>query len=251
MGLQSYYEDAFRSEASLRPIDFRDEVLSSSKSLSLFAIESKNKFLPHVDWQNVKVLELGAGRGGVALHLAKLGAQVTIVDYSPSAVEQAKRLFELEGMSVNAIEGDVTYPDFNLDQKFDLIVDSHLLHCLIEDPERTSYYGLVRDHLSPQGIFVVETMVHRKKLFIPDGFMFDQNNVLWQMFGKWTPVRRILDSLDLESEIKLSHLEIVQFFYYAQYAFVPHRSFMDIPSEILPAAVRFVAKLQCHSRLFR
>jgi hypothetical protein len=83
-------------------------------------------------------------------------------------------------------------------------------------------------------------MVHRKKLFIPDGFMFDQNNTLWQMLGEWKPVRRILDSLDLEKEFNTAGLNITYFMYYANFAFVPHKSFMEIPSEILPAAVRLV-----------
>jgi SAM-dependent methyltransferase len=243
MSLQSYYEDSFQSEKGRRPSDYKDEVILSTKALTLFTIENKNKFLPHLDWPKIRVLELGAGRGGVGLQLAKLGARITIVDFSPSAIEQGEKLFAAEGFAVEAIVGDVTHPDLVIEGKFDIIVDSHLLHCLTMDPDRTSYLGLVREHLTPEGIFVVETMVHRKKLFVPDGFMFDQQNILWQMFGKWTPVRRILDSLDLEAEIKLAHLEIVSFFYYAQYAFVPHKTFMDIPAEVLPAAVRFVAKL--------
>jgi hypothetical protein len=96
------------------------------------------------------------------------------------------------------------------------------------------------EHLRPGGIFVAETMVHRKKIYIPDGFMFDENYVLWQMFGKWTAVRRILDSLDLEKELNTAGFHIAYFYYYGQYGFVPHRSFMDIPAEILPAAVRMV-----------
>ncbi len=62
------------------------------------------------------------------------------------------------------------------------------------------------------------------------------------MFGKWTSIRRILDSLDLEDEVKNAAFEIVYFYYYGQFGFIPHRSFMDLPTEILPAAVRMVLK---------
>ena len=202
--------------------------------------ESKDRFLPNLDWKGLRILETGAGRGGLGLLLARLGADVTLVDFSLTALEQAKNIYALEGYEVKTVAGDVTHPDLELNQKFDLIVDSHLLHCLTEDPDRASYYRLITDHLAPNGIFVAESMVHRKKLFIPDGFMFDERNVLWQMFGKWTPVRRILDSLDLERELNEAHFNIVYFYYYGQYGFVPHRSFMDIPAEILPAAVRMV-----------
>jgi 2-polyprenyl-3-methyl-5-hydroxy-6-metoxy-1,4-benzoquinol methylase len=242
MSLQVYYEDSFNSERSRSAGDLLSEVISTSKGLFLYVQECKTKFLSGKDWNGIKVLELGAGRGGVGLHLARLGADVTLVDFSPSAIEQAEKVFSVEGLPVKTLVADVTYPDVQLTEKYDIIVDSHLLHCLTGDPDRTSYYGLVRDHLAPHGIFVVETMVHRKKLFVPDGFMFDQNFVLWQMFGKWTPVRKIMDSLDLEAELKSVGFNIVYFMYYAQYSFVPHKSFMEIPNEVLPAAVRLVVQ---------
>lgn len=244
MSLQEYYEDSYRSERGRGPSELMAELASVSKGLVLYAKESKDRFLPGVDWQGLKVLETGSGRGGVGLELARLGADVTLVDFSPSALEQAKKIFASQGLSVTTVVGDVGLPDVPLEGKFDIIVDSHLLHCLTGNPERSSYLKLVKDHLTDRGIFVAETMVHRKKLFIPDGFMFDQNFTLWQMFGEWKPVRKILDSLDLENELISSGLHISYFYYYGQYGFVPHRSFMDIPAEILPAAVRFVVKLK-------
>ncbi len=240
MNLQPYYEDSYRSERNRPPQDLLHDAVSAAKPLLAYVQESKDRFLASVDWNGLKVLEMGAGRGGVSLQLAKLGADVTIIDFSPSALSQAESVFALENLKVKTVEADVTHPDTSLEGKFDLIVDSHLLHCITSDPDRISYYKLVLDHITSRGIFVAESMVHRKKLYIPDGFMFDEKNILWQMFGKWTPVRRILDSLDLESEIKTSGLGISYFYYYGQYAFVPHKDFMDIPSEVLPAAVRMV-----------
>ena len=240
MSLQEFYENSFNSEKGRLPGDMIQDALTYSKGLANYVKESKDRFLSDLDWQGLKVCEMGAGRGGLALHLARLGADVTLVDFSPSALHQAEQLFALENLHPKIVMGDVTYPDLDINGKFDLIVDSHLLHCLTDDPARFSYLQLVRDHLSQRGIFVAETMVHRKKLYIPDGFMFDQNNVLWQMFNEWKPVRRILDSLDLEKELNNASFKISYFYYYAQYGFVPHHSFMEIPSEILPASVRFV-----------
>jgi 2-polyprenyl-3-methyl-5-hydroxy-6-metoxy-1,4-benzoquinol methylase len=242
MSLQVYYEDSFNSERNRTAGDLLSEVVSTSKGLFLYVQECKTKFLSDKDWNGLKILELGAGRGGVGLQLARLGADVTLVDFSPSAIAQAEKVFSAEGLTVKTFVGDVCYPDVALAEKYDIIVDSHLLHCLTGDPERTSYYGLVAEHLTAQGIFVVETMVHRKKLFVPDGFMFDQNFILWQMFGKWTPVRKIMDSLDLEAELKSAGFNIIYFMYYAQYSFIPHKSFMEIPNEVLPAAVRLVVQ---------
>ncbi len=242
MNLQESFEEFYRKEAHRSLVELSEEALNSSKGLYHFVLDSKNRFLSKVDWNDLRVLEMGAGRGGLGLHLARLGAHVSLIDFSSSALTQAERIFESQGLKVTTVTGDVTLPDLELSQKFDLIVDSHLLHCLTEDPERSSYFRLVRDHLKPEGIFLAETMVHRKKIFIPDGFMLDEKNVLWQMFGNWTPVRRILDSLDLEKELKDTGFQIVYFYYYGQYGFIPHRSFMDLPVEILPAAVRLVVK---------
>jgi SAM-dependent methyltransferase len=244
MNLQPYYEDSFKTERTRTAADLLSEVLTSSKGLYNYVLESKDRFLKDRDWSTIKVLELGAGRGGVSLQLAKLGAHVTLVDFSPSAVEQGRKIFQHENQEAEFVVGDVTHPDLILPHKFDLIIDSHLLHCLTEDPDRVSYFGLVHDHLERNGIFVCESMAYRKKLFVPDGFMLDERKVLWQMFGKWTPVRRILDSLDLEHELISAGFNIAYFFYYGQYSFVPHRSFMDVPAEILPAAVRMVLQLK-------
>ncbi len=249
MNLQGYYDDSYGEERSRSLHDLLQEEMTASKGLIKFVTEQKDKFLPDREWAGLRVLELGAGRGGVSLGLARLGASVTLVDFSPTALAQAESLFSLEGIPLKTVIGDVTHPDIQLESQFDLIIDSHLLHCLTEDPDRSSFYGLVSDHLSPAGIFVSETMVHRKKLFIPDGFMFDERNVLWQMFGKWTPVRRILDSLDLEAEIANTNLKIASFFYYAQFGFVPHRRFMEIPTEVLPAAVRMVLRREGFSQV--
>jgi SAM-dependent methyltransferase len=241
MGLQEYYEDAFRSSMNRSTKELLSDAIVSGQALYHFVLESKERFQMG-DWSTLRVLEAGSGRGGVGLQLARLGAQVTLVDFSPSALAQAEKVFALESLEVQTVVGDVAHPDLALQGAFDIIVDSHLLHCLTEDPDRVSYYRLVGDNLASNGIFVCESMVHRKKLNVPEGFMFDQRNVLWQMFGKWTPVRRILDSLDLEAEIKAADLNIAYFMYYGQFAFVPHRDFMDIPNEVLPAAVRMVLK---------
>ena len=237
-----YYEDSYQRERGRSISDVLHEATTYSKGLYHFVVESKNRFLPDVEWKDLTIMEMGSGRGGLGLLLARLGARVTLVDFSPTALMEAQSFFSTEGLEVSTVVADVTHPDFHLNKKFDLIVDSHLLHCLTEDPDRSSYYRLVSDHLTLQGIFVCETMVHRKKLYVPDGFMFDERFVLWQMFGKWIPVRKILDSLDLEEELKSASFNIIYFYYYGQYGFVPHRSFMDIPPEILPAAVRLVVK---------
>ena len=64
MSLQEYYEDSYRMERGLSPRDFKDEVLRACKDLCAYVEESKSRFLTNRDWQGLRVLELGSGRGG-------------------------------------------------------------------------------------------------------------------------------------------------------------------------------------------
>ena len=244
MMIQNYYESAYKAHLGIRPLEeVLEEAEKNARGLYHYVLEIKSQFLPDKNWEDLMILETGGGHGGLALLLAKLGAKVTTVDFSPSAVEMCQKLIEFTGLPVKAMQGDLTHPDLNLNGKFDLIVDSHLLHCITGAGDRASYYQMVRDHLGVGGLFICETMVHKKNIFIPDGFMFDPEFTLWQLFGEWTPIRKILDSLDLESELKTSGFNIIFFYYYAHFAFVPHAQFMELPSDILPASVRFVVRV--------
>lgn len=236
-----YYNEAFKKYLSLTPSELSSQVLPYVKGQLQFVKESKDKFLSNSNWSDLKVLELGSGIGGTALELSMLGAKVTIADFSEVALELAAKLFSYHGLSFKSHLVDLTLPEPGFDDTFDIIIDGHLLHCLTESHERSNYYQLVREHLKNDGIFVCETMVHKKKIFIPENFKFDEETyTLFQFLGNWTPVRKIIDSLDLEKEIQSNNLKINSFFYYSQMGMVPHQSFLDLPTEILPAAVRMV-----------
>lgn len=241
MNYSDYYNEAFSKYLNLTPSDLSSQVLPFVKGQFQFVTESKDKFLSHKDWQGLKVLELGSGMGGTALELAMLGAQVSLADFSPVALELAEKLYSYHGYTFKKYQVDLTLPEPDFNEVFDIIIDGHLLHCLTEPHERSNYFQIVRDHLAPEGIFVCETMVHKKKIFIPENFKFDEDSyTLLQFLGSWKPVRKIMDSLDLETEIQSNGLRINSFFYYSQMGMVPHQSFMDLPTEILPAAVRMV-----------
>ncbi len=238
MDLAPYYNDAYQH---LRPdLALREKVLSESRGLLQLVDEIKEKFAADIPWHELKVLEIGAGLAGISQHLLARGAKCVAVDFSPTALALARELAGLQGHELPTLCFDVGTPEAHFGgEHFDLIVDAHLLHCLALEPQRVSYLGLIREALSPRGVFIGETMVHRKKLYIPDGFMLDQQGILWQLIGRWTPVRRIADSLELEKEFQAAQLAIRYFMYYGNYSFAPAREFWDIPADILPASVRF------------
>ncbi|HLW56642.1 MAG TPA: class I SAM-dependent methyltransferase [Bacteriovoracaceae bacterium] len=241
MNYSDYYNEAFKKYLPLTPPELSSQVLPYVKGQVQFVRESKDKFLPDKSWRDLKILELGSGMGGTSLELAMLGAKVTIADFSDVALELAAKLYSHHGISFKSHLVDLTLPEPGFNETFDIIIDGHLLHCLTEPHERSNYYQLVREHLDSAGIFICETMVHKKKIFIPENFKFDEDTyTLFQFLGSWKPVRKIIDSLDLEQEIQTNNLKIKSFFYYSQMGMVPHHSFMDLPTEILPAAVRMV-----------
>jgi 2-polyprenyl-3-methyl-5-hydroxy-6-metoxy-1,4-benzoquinol methylase len=230
------YDDAFRRFLFQPVPELRERLEREAKRAYLWVQECKDKFLPEQSWQELRVLESGGGMGGLALLLMRQGATTALVDFAPTAVELARTL------GVDAHCFDVTQPDVTLGKTFHLIADSHLLHCLPLAHERSSYFSFLKEHLAPGGIIVGETMVHRKKLFIPEGWRLDAENVLWQRFDQWVPVRKIADSLDLEAEFTRAGFSISYFYYYANYGIAPSAEFWDVPADVLPASVRFVLK---------
>jgi SAM-dependent methyltransferase len=55
----------------------------------------------------LKAIEIGAGRGTNALLYAERGADVTLLDRSPTALEQARALFAARGVPVSTVDADL------------------------------------------------------------------------------------------------------------------------------------------------
>lgn len=242
MDLSPYYDEAYGRYSRHVTPELRERIEKESRGLLQLVDEIKEKFIADIPWENLRIAELGGGLGGLSLLLAKRGAKVTVIDFAPTALSILRQWAFTENLPIETLCVDLGRPDASLDGQYDLMIDSHLLHCLPLAPQRISYLQLVREHLAPQGILVGESMVHRKKLFIPPGYRLDEDNILWQMFGSWVPVRKIADSLVLEDEFKSAQLSIQYFYYYANYSIAPSPDFWDIPGDILPASVRFALK---------
>ena len=75
-----------------------------------------------------RVAELGCGTGTNALFLAQLGFDVTAVDVSPVALEQAGVRAEDAGLSIDFVEADLC--DFTQEMEpFDFLFDRGCYHC--------------------------------------------------------------------------------------------------------------------------
>jgi ubiquinone/menaquinone biosynthesis C-methylase UbiE len=82
--------------------------------------------------QPCRVLELGCGTGTNAVLLAQLGFEVTAVDLSPLALEQAEAKAEQAGVEVAWTCGDVCSIE-RPDEAFPLVFDRGCFHCIRRD----------------------------------------------------------------------------------------------------------------------
>lgn len=132
--------------------------------------------------QGKRALDVGCGTGTTAFTLAKLGFEVTGIDISETAIEMAQHLTSIQNLKINFSVADILKPNAALG-KFDLIYDSHCLHCIVFDEDRNLVLNNIKNSLSQGGVFVVDTMV------MPDGkfdlaggvatLRFDEDFILW------------------------------------------------------------------------
>ena len=72
-----------------------------------------------------RILHLQCHFGLDSFSLARLGAQVTAVDFSEKAIQKARELKHQLKLDVQFIQSDINQLDQVLDQKFDLIFTSY------------------------------------------------------------------------------------------------------------------------------
>jgi ubiquinone/menaquinone biosynthesis C-methylase UbiE len=88
------------------------------------AIPAKARF---ADWAGRDVLEAGCGIATDGLNFARCGARYTGVDFSRSAIELARRRFEMEGVAGRIIPGSVTQLPVQ-DRSQDLVYSNGVIH---------------------------------------------------------------------------------------------------------------------------
>lgn len=99
-----------------------------------------------------RALDLGCGGGQASRKLAVRGYVVTGIDFSPTAIALARA----QSSDVTYVEGDCLAVPFS-DATFDLVIDNHVLHCLIGD-DRGRFLGEVARVLREGGLLFSETM---------------------------------------------------------------------------------------------
>jgi 2-polyprenyl-3-methyl-5-hydroxy-6-metoxy-1,4-benzoquinol methylase len=109
----------------------------------------------------LKLLELGCGAGNLSMKLAALGCDVTGVDIAPSAIAWAHERRANAGPALQSLTTFRTDSVLQLDTcpsaTFDVVLDSHCLHCIV-GTDRALCLAAVHRTLKPGGKFLVVTM---------------------------------------------------------------------------------------------
>ena len=170
-------------------------------------------------------LDLGCGTGALSCQLAAAGFEVTGIDISPTAIEMARRMAARRGLRITFEVDDVCRRALP-ERAFGLVVDGHLLHCVVFEHERRRLLEQVRHSLAPGGEFWVETMLLEDGQEPNPEWHLDERGVVWarQREGGdryaeavwrdgswWLPQRLIARSREaLLGELRSAGLKIVE-----------------------------------------
>ena len=104
-----------------------------------------------------RILDLGCGRGDIAIWLALEGYAAYGIDIAPSAIAWANEKAQAQQSQVQFTVGSVLNLEPYGDNFFHLVVDGRCLHCII-GPDRAATLTNVHRVLQPGGGFLVQCM---------------------------------------------------------------------------------------------
>lgn len=99
-----------------------------------------------------KMLVLCAGRGYDARLFARLGFEVTAVDFAEEAVNEMQELDDAE-VSMEIMQADIFDLPVFMDEEFDYILE-YTCFCAIDPERRAEYINSVSNLLKPGGIYI-------------------------------------------------------------------------------------------------
>lgn len=214
----------------------------NAESIKAFITDYKNQFELDYKFSTSSCLELGCGIGSLSFFLETLFHSVKGIDISSLAIASAKSIAQMKNSYLDFCVADLCSKEFDLYQKFDFIIDSHLFHCIIEDEKRKNYFKNIKKHLTPGGKIMIETMVFQPKMQFPIGHFYDENKTLWvDNEYQHYPIRKILHAKEIEQFILDQGCTIEYFFYHNELSFHPFDHSMDYPEQYCPKTLRICA----------
>ena len=127
-----------------------------------------------------RVIDFGCGPGLYASRLARLGAEVTGIDFSARSIEYARAYASREDLDVTYIEAD--YLDFQPEGTFDLITMIMCDFCALSPEQRRAMLGKFKGLLSDHGRIVLDVYSLRAFADKQEGLVCEKN----QLNGFWS-----------------------------------------------------------------
>lgn len=117
-------------------------------------------------------LEIGCGTGPGACFLAERGYRVHGIDVDPLAIEMAAEFAAERKLSVRyEVQDACDLPAIG--PKYDLIVDSYCLQCIVTDADRAKLFSNVKSRLKPNGYYIIGTAIYREDRVYDEDTFFD------------------------------------------------------------------------------
>lgn len=226
--MKSYYH---AHESAYKKIKLEGHVgWGNVKTLEELNSQTTHDFLKSTihDWikdpKDKKALDLGCGTGTTAFTLARLGLNVTGIDISETAIELANELAKVQKLNIRFQVNDILLLS-QLEEKFDIVYDSHCLHCIVFEEDRKLVLDGIKKILNDDGIFILDTMVLGDNTIATgriDSLRFDNDYILWHKTNsnnycgiveidgqKWCAQRRIYPPLKVMEEIKEAGFKVL------------------------------------------
>lgn len=125
------------------------------------------------------VADFGCGPGLYASRFARLGAQVTGIDFSAGSIDYARQEAARQGLSIDYRRQN--YLDFASGQQYDLIVMIFCDFCALAPQQRRRLLGIFRRHLKEGGALFLDvcSLAAYRQRQAGASYAFDQMDGFW------------------------------------------------------------------------
>lgn len=128
-----------------------------------------------------KVIDFGCGPGLYASLLAQKGALVTGIDFSENSINYARTAAKDKGLNIDYIVSD--YLDFEVVEKFDLIIMIMCDFCALSPAQRSTLLTKFKKLLKPEGSILLDVYSFNAFEKKNESATYEKN----QLFGFWSP----------------------------------------------------------------
>ena len=137
------------------PTDERDDALLARERRTLRWATIQDRLVSNFgSLRGLRTIELGSGRGDLSVLLAQAGADVTLLDSSRRALDQAQKRFGRLGCSACFERGDLFAPPAHLLGSFDVALSSGVIEHFEHDV-RTQAFRAHADVLNHRGLGII------------------------------------------------------------------------------------------------